>query len=78
MAFTTNDTGADAFKRAIGCLFITQLPAKGLDEALESLRDLWEYHAPRPVQVLPRMMSNTVQGRIGTVGERAPLVLDEP
>jgi len=42
------DVGTDAIKRALGCAVIMLLPSSGLDEALNALRDVWEFHRQGP------------------------------
>ena len=77
VAFSASDTGINALKRAMGCLILTHLPPQGLDEALQSLHEVWTCYAPRPMVSLPRRLAHTVQGRLGPSTERGPLILEE-
>lgn len=44
MEFGINGGGIQAIKRALGCAILTALPDSGIDEALQSLQDMWIYY----------------------------------
>ena len=60
--FSADDGGSDALKRTIGCLLLWSTPTEGLDEAVESLGDVFSHytklngpsHAPKIVTVVGR------------------------
>jgi len=76
-AFDSHGEGLGAVKRTLGCLMLTNLPEAGLNEALDSLKDIWTYHIQYPA--LPaigsllqtRFTTGTVTRRV----DRPPLYL---
>lgn len=66
-----------AFERYLGCIMIGIMPDEGLQEALFSLRDMWEFYrhkpAPRPARLIRAPIDATVVNR----KKRPDLVLTE-
>ena len=71
------EEGENATKRWIGCAMMCRMPDEGVDEALVSLRDIWEFHEtthrmlPRPVE------TRRYVGRIVGTSQRPDLVISE-
>jgi hypothetical protein len=62
--FSADDVGHDAIKRTIGCLLLWSTPTEGLDEAVESLSDIWSHYGRiRPAAQVPKI--TTVIARSG-------------
>ena len=77
ISFGSQVEGLEALKRAIALFVISRLPENGLDEALASLRDIWDSRVPSEMTSLPREITQTVQGRIRSVSERAFLDIED-
>lgn len=76
--FWANQPKEEAWKQAVGCALIFALPAVGLDEALQSLWEIREFHIGSPMVGLPAAQP-TLKRSVGTaVGsrDRAPFVLE--
>jgi hypothetical protein len=77
LVFASEAQGLSAVKRTIGCLFLTSLPEAGLDEALETLQEVWSYWSKYPLVQPPtalspsRFATGTVVNRV----ERPPMYL---
>ena len=69
--------GIDAIKRAVGCMMILKLSTAGMDEAWQSLVDIWEFHAPKEAASFPHFVSAALQGRALPPSERLPLLIDD-
>jgi hypothetical protein len=35
-----------AFKRLIGCALVAMMPDQGIDEAVDALKDIWDFNQP--------------------------------
>lgn len=57
--FETSADGFEGAKRLLGCAFIAAIPPDGIDEALQSLGDIYEYFRPllveadQPIRLIP-------------------------
>jgi hypothetical protein len=72
--FSADDVGHDAIKRTIGCLLLWSTPAEGLDEAVESLSDIWSHYGKlRSAAHVPKI--TTVVARTGEKLSRPNLEL---
>ncbi len=70
--------GEEAFKRLLGIAIISVMPEPGLEEALFSLRDIFEFrsHAYRPS--LPESTrGRRTKGKVARTSQRPDLVLTE-
>lgn len=66
-------------RRTLGCVILSTLPDAGVEEAIESLADIWRYHAYVPAApALPAEETYRV-GRtvVASESERPPLSLSE-
>lgn len=61
--------GETAIERLFGCLLIATMPQRGIVEALEAVRDIWDYYLSEPQQWhAPQLKRETIKGAV--VGER--------
>jgi hypothetical protein len=71
-------SGEDALNRALGCMVIMSLPSEATTEALQSLRDIWEFHKPIEATPTARLVGNVVHGRVTAPAERQlPVFADD-
>jgi hypothetical protein len=69
-----------AYNVAAGCLILAQLPLSAQSEAIESLRDIWEFYSANanhwmvPENDTPELVSG---GRALPAASRGPLFFDE-
>ena len=53
--------------RYLSCIVIGSMPDEGLEEALFSLRDIWEFYShklePNPIALAPRAINATIVGK---------------
>lgn len=77
MTFSSQAKGVEALKLTLGCFLLGSLPSAGLDEALTSLQDIWEYH--RTQLALPHVpFQGTVSvSRVVSESGRLPLRLND-
>lgn len=71
--------GPKALERLMGCLLIGAIPSAGLEEALASLKDIFEFWYDQPPP-RPRPLASVVHhgvGHVVSVGSRPDLVLVE-
>ncbi len=75
-AFEANLNGEKALERFFAVYLLSQLPAKAMDEAVETLMDMWEFYSP-PVSLTTSQAGTPVAGffRAGRVDSE--LLLDE-
>lgn len=79
LSFDTAAQGLSAVKRTLGCLILTALPETGVDEALQSLQDIWVYHSQyAPAPALPLHTPPQVGSAfVARQTERPPLSLSD-
>lgn len=76
MTFDSHAGGADSITRWVCLVLLLKLPSAGLEEALQSLRDIWEFHAPVLAPAVQQVSQVVGQGRLTSHAERPPLVFD--
>jgi hypothetical protein len=69
--FSTCD-GEEAILRTAGCFLIWAIPPQGLEEAVESLRDVWTHYARRQI-ASPTPTARAIVGRKGETVPRSKL-----
>ena len=77
LRFNIEASGEDALKRAIGCLFVINMPASGLEETLGSLREAWEFWHARSLAQLPKRTGTEATARVVGAQVRPQLVLSD-
>ena len=78
ISFLFKGAGETALRRLIGCALIGIMPEEGIEEALWSLKDIFEFRAQPPLLMLTqpmRAIQNT--GQIVTTAERPDLIISE-
>ena len=75
--FSMEGDGEDALKRIVGCLLVINMPRTGLDEALTSLRDIWEFWHARSVVSLPERTGLETTASVISAQVRPELVLPD-
>ena len=71
-------SGESMVKRALGCLLLVDvMPETAVDEALESLWEIAEFHREGSQQLLPAPRAGVVRGTAGRGSERGGLVISE-
>jgi len=78
LVFWATQPEEEAWKRAIGCALMFALPTTGLDEALQTLVEIREFHVGSLVVGLPPGRPSIQRGVGTAVGsrDRAPFVLE--
>lgn len=66
-----------ALKKFVGCLIISAMPEEGLNEALTSLKDVWDFHIYTPPKALPDRSRQVAAGRVVRTRKRPDLFLGE-
>lgn len=75
--FSMEAEGDDALKRLVGCVLIIKMPPNGLDEALTSLRDMWEFWDARSPFGLPERTGIETTASVISARVRPELVLPD-
>jgi hypothetical protein len=60
--FWTQSTGVDAYMRALGFALLMTMPRRGLEQAVEELYELFDFHSEGDSQISGMTKLNTVQG----------------
>ena len=63
--------------RILGFVMISIMPDEGLEEALFSLRDMFEFYSHKPTPRLARLAPKAIDASIGDKKKRPDLVLTE-
>ena len=70
--------GEHNLKRVIGCAILAALPDEGVEEALNSLRGVFQFHYENLFLLTPpKAMPRRLLGTIVTTSERPDLVISE-
>ena len=70
--------GKSALKRIIGCALIAHLPDEAMDEALESLRDIFDFWSRSRHYILSQpTVGSPIKGKIVSSMHRPDLVIPE-
>ena len=70
--------GESAVKRLIGCWIVVSMPEEGLDEALTSLKDIFEFSYEDTRLALPEAATRrSLTGRATISSRRPDLVVSE-
>lgn len=76
--WSQDDSQEMAAKRAFGFIAFLLLPEPGLDEAIEELREVWQFHSERAVLGPPECLHAEIgQGRIVESVERPLLAIED-
>lgn len=63
--------------RALGCLLVAAMPASGLKETLDSLREIYEFTLESSRYPLPRPTTVTSKGKVASVSKAPLLTIEE-
>lgn len=77
VAFTTVEPEAEAAKRVVGLTLVTHLPAPALDEAVESLCEIWAFNRSSDREIAQPMVVESGSGSVVQGLERRSLQLSE-
>lgn len=78
IAFWFEGREEDILKRLIGCAMIAIMPEEGVEEALLSLRDIWDFRTQTSYQMLPGpLQTQRSTGRVVRTSQRPELVIPE-
>lgn len=70
-------TTESVFGRYLGCIMIGFMPDEGLEEALFSLRDMFEFYSHKPEPRLARLTRAPIDATIVNRRKRPDLILTE-
>jgi hypothetical protein len=76
VSFEMTGAGQDVLKRWFGCLMLAMMPGDALNEALESLEDLIEFHTStaRPI-FPPPTLGQRIEGHVVRAFHRPDLMI---
>ena len=78
ITFLAEAAGENAIKRIFSCVIISAMPETGVDEALTTLKDIYEFNSENTRAALPRhTMHSSIAGRVTSTSERPQLVISE-
>ena len=69
--------GENAVKRVLGCAIMYSLPEESVNEALFSLRDIWEFYQTTQRMLPPPVATRRYVGKIVGISQRPDLVIEE-
>lgn len=76
--WSREDSQETATKRAVGFITLLLLPEPGLSEAVEELREVWNFHSERAALGPPAHLHSEIgQGRIVESVERPLLAIED-
>lgn len=75
VALTLEMEGETALQRFLGCILIAVIPDEGLEEALLSLREMWEFYTREPSARPMRLAPKAIDATIGDKKKRPNLVI---
>jgi hypothetical protein len=75
--FETSAQDLDGFKRLLSCFFIAAMPSDGVDEALSSLRDVYDFYRPLEVGHASALAVVAGSAVVGEQHDRAHLILQD-
>ena len=64
LQFTGTWEGPDAVRRWLGCVLMLSIPEEATVEALDSLRDIWEFYSWSPSKKIVPPESSVVGGEV--------------
>jgi len=70
-------SGEACVKRIIGCAILSLMPERGLHEALDSLKDIFEFYLEKPSSLPPPRASRSIAGVSGAAKKRPDLLVEE-
>lgn len=68
--------GREGFLRIMGCALVARMPSEGLIEAINSLKEMWEYWSSQPASQQIQAPSIHKTGRVVQSGVRPELLLE--
>ena len=71
------EEGEKAIKRWIGCAMMCAMPDESVNEALVSLKDIWEFHETTHRMLPPPVETRRYVGRIVGTSHRPDLVISD-
>lgn len=78
LSFKFEGEGGEALLRLLGCVIVTMMPEEGLEEALTSLKDIFEFHVESAhYESLPTVTSRRGIGNVVNTSMRPDLVISE-
>lgn len=77
LSFWVEGTDDIAVKKVIGCAIIAAMPENALAEALQSIREIWEFYSYRPEPSLQDLSPKISRGRLLPAQKRPDLVIEE-
>jgi hypothetical protein len=80
MSFRFAAGGESALRRLVGCAILSALPDEGIDEALRTLRDIYEFRLIDSMRSIRRLApaSSTIRSAVVRRVERPNMVIPEP
>jgi hypothetical protein len=78
VAFQSEANNIEAMQRVFSCLVISQMPASGLNETVDKLRELYGYYVESEWQQLPEPSGmRQVRGKVVTKSVRPGVLITE-
>jgi len=75
--WSQEDSQETTAKRAVGFITLLLLPEPGLSEAVEELREVWQFHSERAALSPPECQAKFGHGRIVESVERPLLAIED-
>jgi hypothetical protein len=76
--FWSQGQGDTALKQLLACMIINLIPEEGVDEALEYLGDLFEFHQEEYRYRLPEpQVVRQSTGKVASISQRPDMILSE-
>lgn len=64
-------------KRLFGCMMLVVMPEEGVEEALTSLREIYEFRSARVLALTPPSRLPRIEGKVTANSYRPQLVISE-
>lgn len=78
MNFVSAYEGADALRRVVACWIISALPAKGVEEAVDSLKNIYAFYVSQPADDHTYIQNRRASvAKIAKKGSRPGLTISE-
>lgn len=76
--FWAESLGENAVKRAMGCVIMFAMPEEGVEEAISTLRDIYQFSTEATALALPApTRRQRLPGKVVAKSERPALVISE-
>jgi hypothetical protein len=78
LSFEMKGEGQDVLKRWLGCIMLAMIHEDALNEALESLKDIIEFHTYTARQILPPpTLGQSIEGKVVRALHRPDIIIAE-